>query len=90
MAMSGDAGQTVTIDNVKVEEDCLAAGASDLGNDLVVNGNTATGINILARIQENAGLYFGDSIDADHSAIQSYRYTNTGATNGNSGNTFWS
>ena len=84
MAMSGDAGQTVTIDNVKVEEDCLAAGASDLGNDLVVNGNTATGINILARIQENAGLYFGDSIDADHSAIQSYRYTNTGATNGNS------
>jgi len=44
--------------------------ASNLGNDLVVEGTGATGISILAPNDQNANIIFGDPDDNDTAAIQ--------------------
>ena len=62
-----------TFKNVSVTEDNLASGVESDANDLVVNGNSKTGISIISRAAQDAALYFGDGLDNDFSSIASVR-----------------
>jgi len=78
---NGNAAVTAYIDSVTVKEDCLGS-VSDLGNDLLVNNNTHTGISIITKPQTAyARLFFGDSVTNNHASIYSYRTISTGDSN---------
>ena len=74
---TGTGTQSAYIDSVSVTEDSFADGVSDLGNDLVVNNNGATGISIISQTASSANLFFGDGVNNDHSRIFATRSLTT-------------